>query len=86
MLDGSLARTWPYVSLFLSLVFLSSLPHVSTGNLGKRELNVLPASAIASLVETPDPVRNVDPANPSSHLSRILIPRPPAYSDMQAEL
>ncbi|KAH8117018.1 hypothetical protein DFH11DRAFT_1687800 [Phellopilus nigrolimitatus] len=31
---------------------------------------------LASLVSTPDPVRNLDPANPASHLSKILIPRP----------
>jgi glutaminyl-peptide cyclotransferase len=30
---------------------------------------------MSSLVSNPDPVRNVDPHNPSSHLSKILIPR-----------
>lgn len=45
--------------------------------LGPRDLTPLSSKAIASLVASPDPVRNVDPHNPTSHLSRILIPRPP---------
>lgn len=77
MLDSALSRTWLYAFLLLSSVFLASLPSVSSGKLAKRELTALSATSIASLVETPDPVRNIDPANPSSHLSKILIPRPP---------
>lgn len=45
--------------------------------LGKRELLELSSESIASLVAFPDPVRNIDPSNPTSHLSRILIPRAP---------
>ncbi|KAM5531729.1 hypothetical protein V8D89_014578 [Ganoderma adspersum] len=45
--------------------------------LGPRDFTPLSSKAIASLVASPDPVRNVDPHNPTSHLSRILIPRPP---------
>ena len=77
MLHSALSRTWLYAFLLLSSAFLASLPSVSSGKLGKRELTALPATSIASLVETPDPVRNIDPADPSSHLSKILIPRPP---------
>lgn len=73
MLVLALSRAWLYVFLLLS----PALPSAISGKLGTRELTALPATAIASLVETPDPVRNIDPANPSSHLSRILIPRPP---------
>lgn len=45
--------------------------------LGPRDFTPLSSKAIASLVASPDPVRNVDPSNPNSHLSRILVPRPP---------
>ncbi|RDX56413.1 hypothetical protein OH76DRAFT_385330 [Lentinus brumalis] len=45
--------------------------------LGPRDFTSLSSKAIASLVASPDPVRNVDPHNPNSHLSKILIPRPP---------
>ena len=45
--------------------------------LAPRDFPPLSSKAMASLVASPDPVRNVDPSNPQSHLSRILIPRPP---------
>ncbi|KAH9952082.1 hypothetical protein B0H21DRAFT_683717 [Amylocystis lapponica] len=44
--------------------------------LAQRDFTQLSSDAISSLVSAPDPVRNVDPSNPSSHLSKILIPRP----------
>lgn len=43
--------------------------------LGERTLPELTASGINSLISTPDPIKQVDPSNPSSHLSKILIPR-----------
>ena len=45
--------------------------------LGQRDLTPLSSKAITSLIASPDPVRNVDPRNPNSHLSKILIPRAP---------
>ncbi|TBU43612.1 hypothetical protein BD309DRAFT_990869 [Dichomitus squalens] len=48
-----------------------------TGAIGPREFSSLSSKAMASLVASPDPLRNVDPSNPQSHLSRILVPRPP---------
>ncbi|CCM00004.1 uncharacterized protein FIBRA_02029 [Fibroporia radiculosa] len=35
------------------------------------------ATLARHIVSSPDPVRNIDPSNPSSHLSKILIPRSP---------
>ncbi|EMD38184.1 hypothetical protein CERSUDRAFT_82427 [Gelatoporia subvermispora B] len=42
----------------------------------EREFIQLPSDSLSSLISSPDPVRNVDPNNPRSHLSKILIPRP----------
>ena len=49
----------------------------SASRLGQRDFDYLSADAIAELISHPDPVLNIDPSNPSSHLSKILIPRPP---------
>ncbi|ETW86341.1 Metallo peptidase M28 [Heterobasidion irregulare TC 32-1] len=46
-------------------------------SLGERQLRPLSLSALAALVGSPDPIKNIDPSNPRSHLSHILIPRPP---------
>ncbi|KAF5380916.1 hypothetical protein D9615_004165 [Tricholomella constricta] len=43
--------------------------------LGKRTLPELAAGDINTLISTLDPIKQLDPSNPSSHLSRILIPR-----------
>ena len=45
-------------------------------SLGERQLRPLSLSALAALVGSPDPVKNIDPSNRRSHLSHILIPRP----------
>lgn len=64
--------------LFLCTLFLSfPWPSFQASTLGPRELKKLSSGAITSLVSHPDPTRNVDPNNPSSHLSKILIPRVP---------
>ncbi|KAI0636633.1 hypothetical protein C8Q77DRAFT_1093802 [Trametes polyzona] len=70
---------WPLLSLWrLALLALAALVVVSqAAKLGQREFKPLSSQAISTLVSSPDPVRNVDPRNPNSHLSRILIPRPP---------
>lgn len=46
-------------------------------SLSPRDLTELSSSQIDTLVHTPNPVKNIDPSNPSSHLSKILIPRAP---------
>jgi hypothetical protein len=44
-------------------------------SLGERDLSKLSTSQIWSLVTSHDPLKNVDPSDPKSHLSKILIPR-----------
>ncbi|KAI0344851.1 hypothetical protein BDW22DRAFT_1391879 [Trametopsis cervina] len=61
----------------LCLLLTFPIPSYQASRLGKREFKQLSKDDIASLVAHPDPVRNVDPHNPSSHLSKILIPRVP---------
>ncbi|KAL4244003.1 Peptide hydrolase [Abortiporus biennis] len=64
--------------ILLVTIFLTwPSPSLQASSLDRRELKQLSSQAIASLVSHPDPVKNIDPANPSSHLSKILIPRPP---------
>ncbi|KAJ7112449.1 glutaminyl-peptide cyclotransferase-like protein [Mycena crocata] len=60
-------------------VFLLVLPAPTfqRSTLGERELLPLSAAAISTLVSSPDPLKQLDPKNPSSHLSQILIPRVP---------
>ncbi|KAK2466761.1 hypothetical protein APHAL10511_001019 [Amanita phalloides] len=43
--------------------------------LGERKLPVLSQDGLLKLSSTPDPLKNLNPENPDSHLSRILIPR-----------
>ncbi|KAI0723896.1 hypothetical protein C8T65DRAFT_627829 [Cerioporus squamosus] len=64
---------WSFSLLTLIVLSLSCNAY----KLGPREFTSLSSKALASLVASPDPVRNVDPHNPNSHLSKILIPRPP---------
>ncbi|KAI3619361.1 glutaminyl-peptide cyclotransferase [Moniliophthora roreri] len=60
----------------LSYLFISPLP-TWQASLSQRDLVELSSSQVLSLIHTPDPVKNIDPSNPASHLSKILIPRPP---------
>lgn len=66
-------------TLGVLLCFLLSLPLPTeqASTLGERDFASLSSDAMASLISQPDPVRNIDPSNPSSHLSKILIPRAP---------
>ncbi|TFK76211.1 hypothetical protein BDN72DRAFT_223988 [Pluteus cervinus] len=59
------------------LVLTSYLLPSYSSRLGERELPRLSADAIRTLVTTPDPVKNIDPNNAQSHLTKILIPRAP---------
>ncbi|KAH9901469.1 hypothetical protein C8Q73DRAFT_743008 [Cubamyces lactineus] len=68
---------WPsfWRHSLLCLIILALSCHAA--KLGPREFKTLSHEAISTLVSSPDPVRNVDPHNPASHLSKFLIPRPP---------
>ncbi|KAJ7311456.1 glutaminyl-peptide cyclotransferase-like protein [Mycena albidolilacea] len=61
------------------LLFLLALPSptLQRSTLGERDFAPLSAAAISTLVSSPDPLKQLDPKNPSSHLSKILIPRVP---------
>lgn len=59
----------------LFLIFSISLIAVHGSKLERRELPSLSSTDITKLVATTDPLINLDPSNPSSHLSKILIPR-----------
>jgi hypothetical protein len=48
---------------------------LQASTLGERDFSVLSSGQISNLVSSLDPVRNIDPSNPNSHLSKILIPR-----------
>ncbi|KAF7295447.1 Peptide hydrolase [Mycena indigotica] len=61
--------------LFIGL-FLAQ-PTLQRSTLGPRELTHLSPAAISTLISSPDPLKQLDPNNPSSHLSKILIPRVP---------
>jgi glutaminyl-peptide cyclotransferase len=66
------------VHSFNLLVFLLlALPADTYGSmLGERDLGQLSLAQISLLISSPDPVINLNPVNPESHLSKILIPRP----------
>jgi glutaminyl-peptide cyclotransferase len=57
------------------VVFLLAYPSRQASSLGERKLPELSHKELLNLVSSPDPVKNVDPSNSSSHLSKILIPR-----------
>ncbi|KAG5715701.1 Glutaminyl-peptide cyclotransferase [Termitomyces sp. T112] len=59
------------------ILLLLSLPlcAYSASTLGARELPELALASITQLIANPDPVKQLDPSNPASHLSKILIPR-----------
>ncbi|KAF8267886.1 glutaminyl-peptide cyclotransferase-like protein [Lactarius quietus] len=61
---------WLLVSTFFSLSLGVSM-------LGERALPALSSSALEDLVNMRDPLENLDPSEPHSHLWKILIPRPP---------
>ncbi|KII89096.1 hypothetical protein PLICRDRAFT_40736 [Plicaturopsis crispa FD-325 SS-3] len=70
-LDFPLSRAFACVSVLLFLPIGTQ----QASTLGERAFPHLSSSDISSLVSSPDPVKNLDPSNPSSHLSKILIPR-----------
>ncbi|OJA13886.1 hypothetical protein AZE42_05399 [Rhizopogon vesiculosus] len=60
--------------LLLSLL-LWCTPAIQGSTLGQRDFTQLTSEQILALAATTDPVANVDTNNPTSHLSKILIPR-----------
>jgi glutaminyl-peptide cyclotransferase len=59
----------------LFLIFSNSLMSIHGSKLERRELPSLSSTDITKLVTATDPLINLDPSNPASHLSKILIPR-----------
>ncbi|KAJ7074122.1 glutaminyl-peptide cyclotransferase-like protein [Mycena amicta] len=68
---------WPSMRVALLLGLFLAAPTLQRSTLGARELTHLSPAAISTLISSPDPLRQLDPENPSSHLSKILIPRVP---------
>lgn len=61
---------------FLFLVICSfTILSVQCESLDRRSLQPLSSEDISKLLTIQDPVKNLDPSNPQSHLSKILIPR-----------
>ena len=63
-------------ALAVAITFFSCF-WICQASLGERALPQLTDSGISTLVSITDPVKNLDPHNPSSHLAKILIPRVP---------
>ncbi|EIN07213.1 glutaminyl-peptide cyclotransferase-like protein [Punctularia strigosozonata HHB-11173 SS5] len=75
---SSVTTAWLNLVLLSTVLILSLVqPSYGRSTLGERALTQLSASDISSLVSSPDPAKNVDISNSKSHLSKILIPRPP---------
>ena len=72
-------RRWrhSWATLCLSFITLLDLvpPSLEAQWLGERAFRELSPAQIQHLVESPDSAKNLDTSDPSSHLSRILIPR-----------
>ncbi|XP_006457942.1 hypothetical protein AGABI2DRAFT_199040 [Agaricus bisporus var. bisporus H97] len=72
------------VSLFCALWCLAStFLSLQASVLGERDLPQLSSDELSVLVTgVPDPILKLDPANPNSHLSKILIPRAPGTENI----
>jgi glutaminyl-peptide cyclotransferase len=66
---ASLLKSWILVLL------LSAIPSLQHSVLGERTLPLLSKEDLLNLSSTPDPLKNLNPNDNSSHLSHILIPR-----------
>lgn len=63
----------------LLIVLLAFVP-LQASTLMRRELNPLTDGQIFTLVSSPDPLKNLNPSDPNSHLAKILIPRAGAFA------
>uniref|UniRef100_A0A8H7Y2I5 Peptide hydrolase n=1 Tax=Psilocybe cubensis TaxID=181762 RepID=A0A8H7Y2I5_PSICU len=66
-----------YALCWLFITILLPALSYSKAVLDRRELRPLSSDDLKTLVSVTDPLKNLDPANPASHLSKILIPRAP---------
>ena len=57
-------------------VFSAWFPRAWCSQLGPRDIQELSNEQLATLAAVVDPVKNIDPNDPRSHLSKILVPRP----------
>ncbi|KAI0822736.1 hypothetical protein BC628DRAFT_636924 [Trametes gibbosa] len=75
----SLSSSWSPLGFWRLTLFGLTAFVVSchAAKLGQRDLKPLSSQAIKTLVTSPDPVRNIDFHDTSSHVSKFLIPRPP---------
>jgi len=72
-------KLWPHcqsptLCLLLSLSLWCTLA-IQGSTLGQRDFTQLTSEQILALAAATDPIVNVDTNNPTSHLSKILIPR-----------
>ncbi|KAJ3513744.1 hypothetical protein NLJ89_g2777 [Agrocybe chaxingu] len=66
------------ILLFLSVLSVFFfVPTLAYEAIAPRSLPHLSYEDISKLISTRDPLKNLDPSNPASHLSKILIPRAP---------
>ncbi|KAF8969869.1 hypothetical protein BDZ97DRAFT_1725568 [Flammula alnicola] len=72
-----LALRWQLCLPFLFVTL--TLPSISyqSATLDRRSLPPLSSDDMSKLITVADPLKNLDPSNPTSHLSKILIPRAP---------
>jgi glutaminyl-peptide cyclotransferase len=63
--------------VLLCLVLLGSLPcSLQRFTIGERDLNHLSHEQLVAITSHPDPKHAINLDDPTSHLSKILIPRP----------
>ena len=65
---------WNGLLWLLSPLILATNSHQAT-TLNQRELSAMASDDVAKLIAITDPLKNLDPSNSASHLSKILIPR-----------
>lgn len=63
------------LAVYLLVLPAYSQHHTVPVRVVERDLPGLPPAAILAIPELSDPSINLDPSNPNSHLSKILIPR-----------
>ncbi|KAG8970785.1 hypothetical protein FRC03_000002 [Tulasnella sp. 419] len=79
MIDSRRIWLWSFLIISLICPLLTHGQSVET-----RSLKPLDATDMTSLVAAVDPTKNLDPHDPNSHLSHILIPRPPGSANNTA--
>lgn len=62
---------------WILMLLISATSSLQRSVLGERTLHPLSEDDMLRLSSTPDPLKNLDPNDPTSHLSHILIPRTP---------